>query len=274
MTLCVVGAGAMGRWVAETVDAPVAFADVDAGAAGDAASACGAETVALDGGSPATDRTFEAVCLAVPMPAVADAVATWAPHAEAAMFDVTGAMAPPVAAMAEHLPDRERASLHPLFAPARAPGNVALVADAVGPVLTAYLDDLRDSGNRVFETTPAEHDDAMQTVQAKTHAAVLAWALAVDDVRAEFHTPVSAGLADLATTVTDGSAHVYADIQRTFAGADDVADAARRLAETVADGDSGNDSDSGDAFESLYAEAAARVADAGDASDASREADR
>jgi len=56
----------------------------------------------------------------------------------------------------------------------------------------------------VFETTPAEHDEAMETVQAGAHAAVLAWRLAGDDVREEFHTPVSAALDEVADTVTEG----------------------------------------------------------------------
>lgn len=252
MTLCVVGAGAMGRWVAETVDCDVAFADLDADTASDAAAvhaATGhdADAVPLTDGTPSDGRTFEAVCLAVPMPLVADAVADWAPHAEAAMFDVSGVMGPPVAAMAEHLPDRERASLHPLFAPDRSPGTVACVADAVGPVLSPLLEDVRAAGNVVFETTAGEHDAAMETVQSATHAAVLAWALAADDVREEFHTPISAGLADLAETVTGGDSRVYADVQATFEGADAVADAARRIAESEGDGS---------AFADLYAEAA------------------
>lgn len=243
MTLCVVGAGAMGRWVARSVDADIAFADVDADAASDAASAVGGEAIHVDD-APPDDRTFEAVCLAVPMPHVADAVADWAPLAEDAMFDVSGVMAAPVAAMREHLPDRERASLHPLFAPPRAPGNVAVVADSVGPVLSGYLDDLRDAGNDVFETTVEEHDEAMKTVQSKTHAAVLAWALAADDVPEAFHTPISSGLCELAETVTEGDAHVYADIQATFDGAADLAEAAQ----TLADADS-------EAFADLYAAA-------------------
>jgi prephenate dehydrogenase len=193
---------------------------------------------------PATDRTFETVALAVPIPGVEAAIADWAPHTEAAMLDLSGVMAGPVDAMDEHLPDRERASLHPLFAPERAPGNVALVADAVGPTLSPLLDALREAGNELFETTPAEHDDAMATIQAKSHAAVLAWALAGDDVREEFHTPVSAGLSDLAATVTDGDARVYTDIQAAFGGADAVADAAREIA----------DADD-EAFAALYDEA-------------------
>lgn len=251
MTLCIVGAGAMGRWFAhELADAPtlgvdLAFADTDVATARDAAAAFDdAEAVQLTAGTPATDRTFETVCLAVPIPAVENAVADWAPHTASAMLDLSGVMAGPVAAMREHLPDRERASLHPLFAPERAPGNVAVVEDSVGPTLSPILDAVRGGGNNLFETTPAEHDEAMSTVQAKSHAAVLAWALAGEEVREEFHTPVSAGLADLAETVTEGDARVYADIQDAFGGADDVAEAAQRIAEADRD-----------AFADLYAEA-------------------
>ncbi len=257
MTLCIVGAGAMGRWLAGTlVDArpavDLAFADTDTAAAEDAAAEFDAEAVTLEGGVPATDRSFETVALAVPIPAIETAVADWAPATGAAMLDLSGVMAEPVAAMDEHLPDCERASLHPLFAPERAPGNVALVADAVGPTLSPLLDALRAAGNELFETTPAEHDDAMSTIQAKSHAAVLAWALAGDEVREEFHTPVSAGLSDLAGTVTDGDARVYADIQDAFGGADAVADAAREIA----------DADT-EAFTALYEEAG-DAADGGD----------
>jgi prephenate dehydrogenase len=243
MTLCIVGAGAMGRWFAETVaaapalDVDPAFADTDEAAARDAAAGFDdAEAIPVTEAGPESDRTFDTVCLAVPIPAVEAAVADWAPHAESAMLDLSGVMAGPVAAMREHLPDRERASLHPLFAPARAPGNVALVADSVGPTLSPILDALRDAGNDLFETTPEEHDEAMTTVQAKSHAAVLAWALAGDDVREEFHTPVSAGLADLAETVTEGDSRVYADIQERFGGADAVAAAARQVADADREG--------------------------------------
>ncbi|MBP1985729.1 prephenate dehydrogenase/arogenate dehydrogenase family protein [Halolamina salifodinae] len=253
MTLCIVGAGAMGRWFAETVsaapalDADLTFADTDGDAARVAAAEFDdAEAVSLASGVPEADRTFDTVCLAVPIPAVEAAVADWAPRAESAMLDLSGVMGAPVAAMREHLPDRERASLHPLFAPPRAPGNVALVADSVGSTLSPLLDAVREAGNDLFETTPEEHDEAMTTVQAKSHAAVLAWTLAGDDVREEFHTPVSAGLSDLAETVTEGDARVYADIQERFGGAEAVAEAARE----VADGDR-------EAFAELYERAAA-----------------
>jgi len=78
---------------------------------------------------------------------------------------------------------------------------------------------------------------------------VLAWRLAGDDVREEFHTPVSAALDEVADTVTEGSPEVYAEIQRAFDGADDVAAAAREIA----------DSDS-EAFAALYERAPAATA--------------
>jgi prephenate dehydrogenase len=239
MDLLVVGAGEMGRWVARTVDRPVALADVDPDAAERAAAELGCRAVPVD-----TDERFDAVCLAVPISAVEAAVERYAPLADRAMCDVAGVMATPVAAMRTHLPERERLSLHPLFAAANAPGNVAVVADASGPVTDGIRADLASAGNHLFETTVDEHDTAMETVQAGAHAAVLAYALAAADVREEFATPVSARLDDLVGTVTGGTPRVYREIQETFAGADRVAEAARR----VADAD-------GEAFEALYREA-------------------
>jgi prephenate dehydrogenase len=245
MELLVVGAGAMGRWVARSVDATVTFADADPSAAADAARELGGGTAPPDG-----DEAFDAVCLAVPMPAVEDAVATHARRADRAVFDVAGEMATPVRAMREHAADLERVSLHPLFSPENAPGNVAVVPDAPGDVTDAVLDDLRGAGNHLFETTPAEHDEAMETVQASAHAAVLAYALAARTVREEFGTPVSDGMDDLVASVTGGTPRVYSDIQETFPGAERVADAARRIADADPE-----------AFERLYRAAGRDAAD-------------
>ncbi|KKF39091.1 prephenate dehydrogenase, partial [Halorubrum saccharovorum] len=175
------------------------------------------------------------------MSAVPAAVEAYAPRAERAILDVSGEMTDAVAAMREHTPGRERASYHPLFAPPRVPGNVDAVVDEGGPVIEGISAAIEAGGNEVFETSAREHDEAMETVQAGAHAAVLAWRLAGDDVREEFHTPVSAALDEVADTVTEGSPAVYAEIQRAFDGADDVAAAAREIA----------DADS-EAFANLY----------------------
>ncbi|MEF8907294.1 MAG: prephenate dehydrogenase/arogenate dehydrogenase family protein [Haloarculaceae archaeon] len=229
MNALVVGAGEMGRWLADVLgDAgfEVAVADADPDVAAAAADALDVRAAPVEG-----DERFDLVCVAVPIPAAVGALAAAAPRADRALLDVTGTMADPVAAMREHAPDRERVSLHPLFAADAEPGNVAVVPDATGPVTDTVRETLAERDNHLFETTPEEHDRAMETVQARVHAAVLAYGLAAEEVPEEFHTPVSAGLAELVERVTDGDPGVYADIQAAFGGAADVAEAARRVAE-------------------------------------------
>ncbi|MFB6206256.1 MAG: prephenate dehydrogenase [Haloglomus sp.] len=195
-------------------------------------------TVAVDEGGPA-----DVVCVAVPISAVPDAVAEHGPRAERALLDISGEMTTAVAALEAAAPDRERASFHPLFAPDNEPGNCAVVVDHGGPVVREIRGVLADRGNRVFDTTPEEHDRAMATVQARAHAAVLAFGLAADDVPEAFHTSVSGPLADLVADVTGGNSSVYAEIQDAFDGADAVADAARRIASAA---------DDPEAFAALY----------------------
>jgi prephenate dehydrogenase len=242
MSILVVGAGTIGRWFATTVtgetDIEITFADANPDAAATAADALDGRVVALD-----TDERFDAVCLAVPISAVEDAIADHASKAERAVLDVTGVMGKPVEAMRTDAPDRERLSLHPLFAPENAPGRVAVVSDASGPV----TDEIRGAlaaDNTLFETTPDEHDRAMETVQARAHAAVLAYALAREEVPAEFQTPISEPLTALTEQVLSGSPQVYAEIQSTFDGTEAVADAAERI--TRADAEE---------FEELYRDA-------------------
>lgn len=243
MDILVVGAGAMGRWFAAALvdgrDAAVdaAFADSDSQAAQDAADEiAGGRAVRLD-----TDETFDAVCIAVPIPAAATVIATHAERADLALVDVTGVAEEPIDAMREHGPDRERLSLHPLFAPENAPGNVVAVADEAGPITDAITEALTARGNRIVDSSPEQHDAAMETVQARVHAAILAFGLAAEEVPDGFQTPVSAALFDLVDQVAGGDSRVYADIQEAFDGADDVAAAAR----DIADADP-------DQFETLY----------------------
>ncbi|CCQ32601.1 prephenate dehydrogenase protein [Halorhabdus tiamatea SARL4B] len=232
MDVLVVGAGDMGQWFARALDAhaadppDLAFLDTDSTVARTAGDTVGGRTV-----SPETTEHFDLVCVAVPMPVTVDAIETYAANADRAICDLAGIMADPVAAMAEHAPDCERVSFHPLFAPSNAPGNVPLVAEEPGPVTNQVRAALTAAGNDLFETTPAEHDAAMETVQARTHAAILAFGLAAESVPERFQTPISAGLLDLLETVTAGEPRVYADIQAAFDGAEDVATAAERLAE-------------------------------------------
>ncbi|SER66844.1 prephenate dehydrogenase/arogenate dehydrogenase family protein [Natrinema salaciae] len=241
MDVLIVGAGAMGTWFGGAVDGRVAFADVDRDAAAAAADAVGGAVADLEGGA-----TYDVVCLAVPMTHVTDAIADQADRAERAIVDVSGVMEPALEAMERHAPTAERASLHPLFAPERAPGTIAVVRDRAGPTTDDLLAGLETRGNALLETTAGEHDEAMETVQAATHAAVLSFALAAESVPDGFETPIYEELRRLARQVTGGTPRVYADIQATFDGADAVADAAAEIAAADTDG-----------LESLYREAAA-----------------
>jgi prephenate dehydrogenase len=232
MELLVVGAGEMGTWVARTAsaywedDLDVAFVDSDPDVAASAAGTLDGRTVPTD-----TEERFDAVCVAVPIPAVEDAIATYADNATAATLDVSGVMSDPVVAMRDHAPDCERVSLHPLFSATNAPGRVAVVADAAGPTTDEFGVALAAAGNDLFETTVAEHDRAMETIQARAHAAVLAFGLAADDVPEPFRTPVSRQLFAALDSVVGDTPRVYADIQAAFEGAADVAEYADRLAE-------------------------------------------
>ncbi|WP_115862934.1 prephenate dehydrogenase [Halorussus litoreus] len=271
MKLLVVGAGEMGRWFGEvavggpadsetadsatagsaTADSAVAnlaFADADPAVAEDAAAEFGGRAVPLS-----TDETFDAVCVAVPMSAAADVIESHAPRAERALVDVTGRMGAPVDAMRAVAPDRERVSLHPLFARANAPGNVAVVADESGPTVDRLLDALEAAGNRLVETTPEEHDEAMTTVQARTHAAVLSFALAADDVPEGLTTPVYAELREVAEQIAGNDPAVYAEISETFDGLDRVAEFADRFADADRE-----------EFAALYREATSNLDESGD----------
>lgn len=231
MDVLLVGAGAMGRWLGTVLSeadatASIFVLDTDPDSARHAAEALGGQAV-----TPDTAPSADLVCIAVPIPAAEEAIETYSQYADAAMLDVTGTMAGPVEAMRDHAPDCERLSLHPLFAPENEPGNIPAVVDAGGPITDSVLDALRARDNDVFETTADRHDEAMETVQARTHAAVLAFGLAAEEVPERFQTPISSELTTLTEQVTSGESRVYADIQAAFEGADDVAEAARKLAE-------------------------------------------
>ncbi len=238
MRLLVVGSGEMGRWFARASGADaVAFTDTDPEVAAEAAGRLeNATAVPLE-----TDERFDVVCVAVPMSVTPEAIAAHADKAEQAVLDVAGEMRDAVAALRQHADGLERASFHPLFSASNAPGNVPVVVDEPGTTIDSLIDALRAAGNDPFETTVTEHDEAMRTVQAMAHTAVVAYALAAEDVDDRFHTSVSEPLEELVETVTGNTPAVYAEIQQRFDGADAVAAAAR----TVADADR-------EAFERLY----------------------
>ncbi len=229
MQLLVVGAGEMGRWFAGRSGAErIAFADRDPGIATEAAAEHErAEAVPLD-----TEETFDVVCLAVPMSATPAAIETHARRAGEAVVDVCGEMRDAVAALEAHAESENKAcaSFHPLFSASNAPGNVPVAVVREGRAIDRIRSALEASGNDVFETTVEEHDRAMETVQAKAHTAVLAYALVAEDVDSRFQTALSGPLSELAEGLTDNTPEVYAEIQTRFEGSTSVAEAAAEIA--------------------------------------------
>lgn len=227
MRALIVGAGTMGRWFADVTRdwLTVTFADTDPDAARAAAAHFDTDAVDIDG----IDR-FSIVCTAVPLAVTPEAITRYGPAAEDAVIDLSGSMGDPLAAMQEVAPNCERISVHPLFAPENAPGNVPIVAKNAGSVAAELQERLAAAGYTAFETSPEQHDRAMENVQAKVHAAVLAYALAADPADERFHTPVSSGFQELIELVLAGNPHVYADIQDRYVGAESVASAAERIA--------------------------------------------
>jgi prephenate dehydrogenase len=230
MDVLVVGAGDVGRWFGALADAPVTFTDVDDARAEAAAESLDrrASAVPLD-----TEESFGLVAVAVPLGAATAAIERHAGRAEQAVVDFTGVMEPPLRAMAQAAPARERTSFHPLFGPEHAPGRIAVSASAPGPATDRVREWLTDAGNELVTIEPDVHDDAMETIQGRAHAAVLAFALAAEDVPEELATPVFESLTDLRDRVTSGNARVYQDIQETFGGAAEIAEAADRIADAT-----------------------------------------
>ena len=227
MRVAIVGAGTMGEWFAEVTDGwlePL-FVDAEFERAAELADR-------YDGTARHVEELerVPVVCTAVPIPTTPSVIATVGQQAEQAVIDLSGTMAAPMKAMAEHADNRERISLHPLFAPNHAPGNIAAVVDEPGDVWSTLAERLDARGYNVFITDAETHDRAMETVQAKVHAAIIAFGLAADPVDDRFHTPISRDLRQLTDTVLSGSPHVYADIQQAFDGADDIAAAAEAIA--------------------------------------------
>ncbi|RSS80768.1 prephenate dehydrogenase [Streptomyces sp. WAC06614] len=147
-----------------------------------------------------------------------------------------------------HLHGVEAVGLNPMFAPALGfEGRVVAASVAFDGPLTAELLKLVESwGGRIVRVEAAEHDRLTAVSQALTHATVLSFGLALSkmgtDVEevARIAPPPHKTLASLLARVSSGTPEVYWDVQAANPQAVDarsaLAEAARRLADTVKDG--------------------------------------
>jgi prephenate dehydrogenase len=126
-----------------------------------------------------------------------------------------------VAALAAHGAHLEAVSLNPLFAPALGFDGRAVAAVVVrdGSRARALLDAVGRHGGRVAEIGADEHDRVAAVTQALTHAAVLAFGLALDELGVAVEdigavaTPPHLTLLALLARIASGQPETYWDVQ-------------------------------------------------------------
>lgn len=172
-SVLILGFGAFGRLAARALAPylPVAVCDPDAAAQGRAA-ALGLPLVPA-----ARAGEFDIVLLAVPVPALAGALALIAPHLRAGQIvaDVCSVKEGPAALMRRALPEGvEILATHPMFGPQSMPGDLAGGRVVLCPLrgagwrrIAAFLRHVL--GLKVILTSPAEHDRHAALTQGLTH---------------------------------------------------------------------------------------------------------
>jgi prephenate dehydrogenase len=177
----------------------------------------------MDAAVVAELRRADIVVLAVPEGAALAAVPALARELRpgALLVDTLSVKTGIVAALAALAAHLEAVSLNPMFAPALGFDGRAVAAVVVhdGPRARALLDAVARRGARVAEVGADEHDRLAAVTQALTHAAVLAFGLALDemgvaveDLRA-LATPPHLALLALLARVASGEPDTYWEVQ-------------------------------------------------------------
>jgi prephenate dehydrogenase len=182
-----------------------------------------ADVSAMDARLEAEMRRADIVVLAVPERVALAAVPTLARELRpgALLVDTLSVKTGIVAALAAHAAHLEAVSLNPMFAPALGFDGRAVTAVVVrdGPRARALLSAVGGRGGRVVEVDADEHDRIAAVTQALTHATVLAFGLALDELGVAVEdlgsvaTPPHLTLLALLARITSGEPETYWDIQ-------------------------------------------------------------
>jgi prephenate dehydrogenase len=222
------GAGAVGGLVVDLLlgeGAEVVVVDV-AAPPPDLADVCGyarGDVCAMDGPLAAELRRADIAVLALPEPVALAAVLTLARQLRpgALLVDTLSVKTGIVAALTAHAEHLEAVSLNPMFAPALGFDGRAVAAVVVhdGPRARALLDAVSRRGGRVVVLGADEHDRVAAVTQALTHAAVLAFGLALDELGvavedlSEVATPPHLALLALLARIGSGGPETYWHVQ-------------------------------------------------------------
>jgi 4-amino-4-deoxyprephenate dehydrogenase len=168
-------------------------------------------------------RAADIVVLAVPEPVALAALPAVAREIRPGglLVDTLSVKTAIVAALAAHAAHLEAVSLNPMFAPALGFDGRAVAAVVVGDGsrVRALLDAITRRGGRVAEIGADEHDRVAAVTQALTHAAVLAFGLALDDLGiaiddlAAVATPPHLTMLALLARIATGGPETYWDVQ-------------------------------------------------------------
>jgi prephenate dehydrogenase len=226
---------------------------------------------AMEAGLVTEIRHADIVVLAVPEHVALAAVPALAPQLRPGgiLVDTLSVKTGIVAALAAHGAHLEAVSLNPLFAPALGFDGRAVAAVVVrdGPRARALLDAVGRRGGRVVEVGADEHDRVAAVTQALTHAAVLAFGLALDELGVAVEdlgavaTPPHLTLLALLARIASGQPETYWDVQAGNPHARRARAALAAGLATLADAaDHGSDAD----FAAILERARQRLGPAGD----------
>lgn len=222
MKVAIVGAGAMGKWLAHFAKqnlGEVVVADINAAKAEKVASELGVSS------KPVQEAVGQAelVLVAVPISKTREAVKSLAGMAQkgALLADVASVKSDVTEAMREVKEDLELVSIHPLFGPGATTikgKDFVVIPIRPGKRYAELEKTLVGLGARVTEMDAEEHDRLMSIIQCMTHFVLLAYLSAIKSMRGlkraeKLRTPMFASLMNLAKAVLAGNPEVYGELQ-------------------------------------------------------------
>ena len=222
MKVAVIGAGAMGQWLAGFVKqnlGEVVVADVSATKAERVAKELGISSKSVAEAA----AEAELVLVAVPISKTPEVIKSLAGQVQrgALLADITSVKSDVVEVMQTIEAKVELVSLHPLFGPGATSvkgKDFVVVPVKPGQRYATLKNRLIELGARVTEMEAEEHDRVMAITQCMTHFVLLAYLDALKSMKGlkqaeKLRTPMFATLLDLAKSVLAGNPELYGELQ-------------------------------------------------------------
>jgi len=220
--VAVIGAGAMGQWLAGFVKQnldEVVVADVSATKAERVAKELGISSKSVAEAA----AEAELVLVAVPISKTPEVIKSLTGQVQRGVLiaDITSVKSDVVEVMKTIEAKVELVSLHPLFGPGAASvkgKDFVVVPVKPGQRYAALKNRLIELGARVTEMDAEEHDRLMAITQCMTHFVLLVYLDALKSMKGlkqaeKLRTPMFATLLDLAKSVLAGNPELYGELQ-------------------------------------------------------------